>query len=272
MTLFTNTGAKIVSNTGGPLRNRNTAFVDAFSRADSASLGNGWIDGHDWDNTAYEPLGIYNKAAVVSDPTARVGADYAEDQFEAHPPLDGKQHQGIGCAWRDMGTESVYLEVEWSGLMSINEGHHVEGAPIVHVVPGSPEHGLGIWPSALNDSTPLFFIAGIGNPPEDFGNYIYAVAGYSHTDGMPRKLGIQTNGTTATFWLDGPPGVGTQISLSGFGGSPAYGLNPFPVPANLQNSTLHGFELDTHYVSPPYAQWTDIPATPVVNSIVIKPN
>lgn len=234
-------------------------FVDSFTRPDG-SLGNGWIDGHSVHPEAYEPLGIYDNSVVVLDPTARPGAVYAEDQSLAHPPLNGEQHVGIGCAWRDMGTPEVYLEVEWSGLSS--HPYHVEGAPCVHFVPGSEQQALGMWPAMIGTSAGVLFIAGIGNPPEVFPSVIYALAGYTLDNGAPRKLGILTDGEYATFYMDG-----VQLELYPHKDGPAYGFDPFPIPANLQGSTLHGLELDTHFVTP----WSEIPTTKVIHKISIMP-
>src|SRR5574338_445346 len=118
--IVTSTGVPLFSSASTPIGRTPSVFVDSFQRP-NGPLGNNWIDGHDWDNTAYEPLGIYNGAAVVRDATARVGATYAADQTTNNPPLNGEQYAGIGCAWRDIGTASVYCEVEWSGLVSVND-------------------------------------------------------------------------------------------------------------------------------------------------------
>lgn len=178
---------KLVTSTGVALGRKSVNFLDSFDRP-NGELGNGWIDGHAWNSAVYDPVGIYNGSAVISNATARTGAVYAQDQFTHHPPLNGEQHTGIGCAWQDFGTCSVYVEVEWSGLIDIEAGHHVEGSPVVCVVPSTPEHGLGIWPSERYN-TPCFFIASIGNPPEYFPNVIYDYAPVGpHTDGTPRML------------------------------------------------------------------------------------
>jgi hypothetical protein len=205
-------------------------------------LGNGWVDGHTWDPSVYEPLGIREGGVVISDPQAR-GIPYGTDQTE-NPPSDGA-YLGIGCAWRQTIHEAPTVKVTWAGYLNPD---HTEGAACINFVPGTSEHCFGVWASEFLGSPALLF-ATIGNPPEDVD--IIAVGGFSHTEGTPREIEIRSNGTGATGWVDG-----VQVSMSG-----GYNLNPVPIPSALLGSTMHGLALDCHFVTP-----ANIPTLPVVRN------
>jgi hypothetical protein len=221
----------------GPL-----TFTDFTARPDG-TLGNGWVDGHTWDPSVFEPLGITDGAVVCTDPRARTGAVYAANQAQSAPPAGGEQYQGIGCAWRPTIYDAPTVTITWSGLLTPD---HVEAAPCVHFAPGTDEHCLGVWVSKFG-AQPLLLLATIGNPPEDVAVLDYA--SFSHTEGTDRQIEIRSTGTAVTVWLDG-----AQVSLVGAG------TTPVAVPTALRGSTLHGLAVDTHLVADP----GDIPTLPAI--------
>lgn len=230
------------------LRTPTDQWIDAFNRPDGP-LGNGWTDGHDWDPDVFEPTGILSGAVVCADPTARSGTyvDYGE---VADPGVT--MYHGIGCAWRDFGVTTIRASYEWSGIWT--EPTHTEGGPLLHVTPGTPEHGIGVWETIVG-SAAVLAVATIANPPEDWGhpsNPVLDTAVVRHAEGQRRSVELRSNGTGVTCWLDG-----AQVRLA------TNGLSPVPIPANLVGSTLHGFCFDTHAVS----VLEDIPTTPVCHAL-----
>jgi hypothetical protein len=243
----------LATATGGllaGLRASPDQWGDSFHRPDGP-LGNGWIDGHDWDPDVYEPVGILDESAVCTNPRSRSGT-YAPDQT-VHPVTPpGTLYQGIGCAWQDFGTDVISVTYRYSGIWT--PPTHVEGGPLLHVVPGTNEHGYGAWLTYFS-GIPLLAVGAIRNPPEDWGANPSAgdFAVVSHTEGVPRSIELRSNGTGVTAWLDG-----TQISMN------THGLDPVPIPVNLLGSTLHGFCVDTHLTTQ-----AAIPTTPVLHSVTV---
>lgn len=242
-------------------------FHDAFDREDGP-LGADWINAHDIMPTRFEPLGIYDEAVVCTDPMARGGV-YADNQDVASPP-PGELFKGIGCAWRETGSTEVSVKITWSGNWDyegspVFDGHHVEATPLLYVTPGHPKHGFGCWPSALDLDGPggsphfrYWYVGYVGNPPEDFVDYILPDSGasFSHTDGTPQTIEIRTVAPGEVILLFN----GVQVSLA------TYGLNPIPIDPELAGSTLHGMSVDAHYVWPD----TDIPTTKAIEDVTIE--
>jgi hypothetical protein len=204
-------------------------------------LGNGWTDFASVLPADYDPVGILNGKVVTRalERSTAAGLPWAPDP----PPGDADNYKdfpgtiipGICGAWRDIGTPFVRVRIRWTGDWA--EGHHTEAAPMVCINPDSDLLGFGAWPVDVAD-TPVFGIGGISRPPEDFAPVDFQ--SFSHVDGTDRYIDLYTNlaGTSATLWLDG-----VQISTA------VNGLNPIPIPAELQGSTLHGFAHDQHMVA-----------------------
>ena len=240
-------------------------FHDAFDRADGP-LGDGWINGHDVMPTVFEPLGIYGGAVVVSDPRARAAdSAYAADQHSGTG--DGKLLESIGCAWRETGSTMVSVKIKWSGNWEYDEnavypaqsGHHAEATPLMYVTPGHPKHGFGAWPSSFaanGDKVPLWIVGYIGNPPEDFNDYVVDTALFTHTDGTPRDIEIRAVAPGQVILLMD----GVQVSLG------THGLNPVTIDPELAGSTLHGVAVDSHFVWPR----TDVPTTKAIEEVTIS--
>jgi hypothetical protein len=224
---------------------------DRFERPDG-TLGNGWMNCAGWIPDAFEPLGIRDGAAVVPDPMTRPG-EYDSFPPTGHPPPDGKLHHGIGCAWRNTGTDSVSVEVVWAGHRQ--RPRHVEAAPLVHVSPGTDELGFGMWPSAAL-GVPFLIIGTIGNPPEDFRGLMAVSVPGGHVDGTPARLRITSDGDGMTFWWNDQ-----QLRLPD-----GYGLDPYPVPDALRGATRHGFALDAHLTAP-----DEVPTTPGALAVEVRP-
>jgi hypothetical protein len=172
---------------------------------------------------------------------------------------------GIGCAWRETGLTNVSVTVRWAGMWSTTAGHHCEAAPLLYVKPGTVEHGIGVWTSELTiglSTVPVLYLAALGNPPEVFGQTgtpILGVAQYAHTDGQEHDVKMTGNGSTVSVYFDG--------SLVTFNTGTAVAI-----PPNLLGSTKHGFAVDTHFVSPPYAvSATAIPTIPIIGHVDIRP-
>jgi hypothetical protein len=220
--------------------------VDWTVADDADRLGQGWVDGHDWDPTAFEPVGIRDGAMVVTDPQARTGATYNANQNQAAPEMyaSGQQYLGIACAWRETGLVAPTVTYTWSGHHS---PQHVETAPLINVTPGHPDHAFGAWTSMVLGA-PVIYVGVIGSPPELFD--IDDLGGFSHTTGTPRVVQLRSNGTGVTVWIDG-----VQISMS------VNGLNPVPIRAALLGSTKHGVAIDAHLASP-----AAIPTVPAVTA------
>ena len=218
-------------------------FNDSFSRPDG-SLGNEWVEG--WAATGnYSRLGLHSGAVAMVDPTIRNGTYPPPCNTipgsSTVPP--GDIIAGVGCAWRDAGATSVSVSIRWSGLWQFP--HHIEATPLLHVTPGSREFGIGIWPAELYEK-PVFLVGAIGNPGRFFKPLDAAV--FNHTDGQPRTITVHSNGTSLRFFLDGAP---VQLTKAGY--------EPLAVPEELRGSTMHGFSVDTHCVSP-YHRATRLPA------------
>lgn len=219
----------LVTDQGGVLFARSPrALTDRFP--DVGPLGSPWVDGHDYDDTAYEPLGVTAQGVVVSDPMARVGAEYAPNQNVAPGDLDGKQYLGVGCAWRETGFTTARVGVRTRGVSGLT------AAPLCHVTPGSTEHGIGSWWGFLGGQW-LASIEAIGNPPEALTTYDFGV--FTPPPGGPTWVEMRSDGTGVTVWIDG-----AQVQMLGSG------FAPYPIPAPLLGSTLHGFALDTHFHTP----------------------
>jgi hypothetical protein len=242
-----------------------STIVDSFHRADGP-LGSDWIDGSDWNPAIYEPLGIYNNWVVCRLPLNRAnhGAVYGTDQHVSPPTPSGSQYLGIGCAWRETSRTHISVTVRWAGMWSTTAGHHCEAAPLLYVTPGTAEHGVGVWTSELTigpSTVPVLYLAALGNPPEVFGQGstpILGVAQYTHTDGQQHDVTMTGNGSTVSVYFDG--------SLVTFNTGTA-----IAIPTNLLGSTKHGFAVDTHFVSPPYAvSATAIPTIPIIGHIDIR--
>lgn len=230
-----------------------------------------WVLGHQWDETAYEPCEWSDSAGgiVCSNPTRRGDrghVTYEPNQFNAHVEggyVSGNAHVGIGCAWREMGTDTVSVSVTWSGLNSIAAGHHVEGAPLVNVVPGTVEHGYGAWPSSFvtgvpgpdyDSEAPAIYLGTLGNPPEMFDPITAVVFPGGHVDGTPRVLTLETDGIEVQLYVDNIA-AGTPVTL----------------PVALQGGTKHGYAIDTHYVNSGGVNGADdwdgvIPTIPVITN------
>ena len=217
-------------------------FSDAFNRADGA-LNNGWVEG--WAATKnYSKLGIFNHAVAVVAPTIRNGTYPPPSNDTCNVAIiPGEILAGIGCVWRETRSTSVTVSIRWSGLWGFP--HHIEAAPLLHITPGTQSLGIGIWPAVLYDK-PVFFIGTIGNPGCLFNPIDAAV--FNHTDGTPREITAESNGAALRFFLDGSP---IKLAKAGFAS--------LPIPAELRGSTLHGFAVDTHCVSP-YQSATRLPA------------
>lgn len=221
------------------------AFRDSFGRPDG-TLGNGWVEG--WAATGnYSELGLHSGAVAMVGPTIRNGT---------YPPpcnttrgLDGSAVPpgdiiaGVGCAWRQTGRTAISASIRWSGLWQIPR--HIEATPLLHVTPGTRAFGMGIWPGELYGK-PVFLVGAIGNPGRFFEPMDAAV--FNHSDGQPRTITVVSDGAALRFFLDGAP---VKLSKAGY--------DPLPVPEELRGSTLHGFAVDTHCVSP-YQRATKLPA------------
>jgi hypothetical protein len=97
----------------------------------------------------------------------------------------------------------------------------------------------------------------IGNPPEDFVDYLVGTAAFTHTDGTPRDIELRaTTAGQVTVWLDG-----VQLSFNN-----GIGTNPYTVDAGLASSTLHGFALDGHLVFP----YTTLPTMKGIERIEVE--
>jgi hypothetical protein len=217
----------------GPL-----ASTDFTTKADADVLGNGWVDGHAWDPDVYEPLGVRDGAVVCTDPMARdVVYDLENQEGIGDGSVEGNL-LGIGCAWRPTIYDAPTVTMTWAGYNT--PAAWCEASPLIHVVPGTPEHGMGVWCSAFLTSG-FLIVGSISNPSHDIHERVYAVAGFAHTTGTPREIQIRSDGEAVTIWLDG-----SQVSMSN-----GYGLNPIPVPAALLGSRLHGLAVDAHLTSDP---------------------
>jgi hypothetical protein len=215
-------------------------FSDPFRRADGA-LGNGWTEG--WAATGnFSQLGLHDGAVTMIGPTIRNGT---------YPPPCNATSGSIppgdllvaGCAWRETGATSITVSVRWSGLWQFP--HHIESSPLLHVTPGTLSFGMGIWPAILYGK-PVFLVGAIGDPGRLFD--VMDAAVFNHTDGHPRDISVQSDGAALRFFLDG---AAVKLNKAGY--------DPLPIPPELRGSTLHGFAVDTHCVSP-YQRATGLPA------------
>jgi hypothetical protein len=216
-------------------------FIDTFNRVDGV-LNNGWAEG--WAATKnFSKIGIFSNAVAVVAPTIRNGTYPPPGNDTCSAMVPGEMLAGIGCAWRETGATSVTVSIRWSGLWRFP--HHIEAAPLLHVTLGTRSFGIGVWPSILYGK-PVFFIGTIGNPGCLFDPLDVAV--FNHTEGQPRLITAESNGAALRFFLDGAP---VKLAKAGY--------EPLPIPAELRGSTLHGFAVDTHCVSP-YCIATRLPA------------
>ena len=216
-------------------------FSDSFRRPNGA-LANGWIEG--WAATGnFSQLGLHGGAVTMIGPTIRNGTYPPPCNSTSGSIPPGDIIAGVGCAWRETGATSIAVSVRWSGLWQFP--HHIESSPLLHVTPGTLSFGMGIWPSILYGK-PVFLVGAIGDPGRFFD--VMDAALFNHTDGHPREISVQSDGAALRFFLDG---AAVKLNKAGYG--------PLPIPPELRGSTLHGFAVDTHCVSP-YQRATDLPA------------
>lgn len=239
-------------------------FVDNFARSNRVAvagpLGNGWTDLGSVLPDSYDRAGILggNVVPLALTRSALTGTPWAPDpaiyDFDDYP---GTIIPGIFGGYRQTGSTAVSVSVRWSGLWDVPTGKHVEATPALHFVPGSDECCIGAWP-VYYEGIAVLFVAAVGDPPEV--PDLFDTAVFAHTEGTPRTIGVVSNGTEFTVWLDG-----AQVSLQ------SAGLSPLAVPAALQGSTLHGFMVDQHRTA--YADGApslaNMQAAPALSSIEI---
>jgi hypothetical protein len=211
----------------------------------TGSLPAPWVDGHDYDDTAYEETGLLAGGLVCANPESRVGADYLADQDVPPPGLDNGQYLGIGCAWVQTPYRAARVSVVWSGEW--DDPLHLEASPLMHVTPGTSTHGIGAWTAVLFD-TPTLMVGTIGNPPELFN--VIDLASFEHTQGTEVHVELRSDGEGVTVWLDGE-----QLAMT------SAGYDPVEIPTELKSSRLHGFAYDAHLATP-----ASIPSTPVLSA------
>ena len=227
---------------------------------DMSSQFPGWRQGNRYN---FDRLEVSGGALRIADAYSRRGVStsppYGEETDpwdDDHPPSNGGIYPAIGWVGREMGTWTPDIEITWSGLWDIHEGHHAEATPLLWIDEDNPLGGFGAWPimfGATEESPgiPAFAVGFIGSPPELFDTEaapLIGGLGFSHTDGTPRSIRIRVNSSDviqlllddAVIWsmsLDDP----TLTSLTGF--------------SDLRQSTVHGIALDYHLVRP----LTDVP-------------
>jgi hypothetical protein len=215
---------------------------DDFERAAAATLGPQWSDCNSLRPDDFEPLGIHDGGVVIADAFSRPG-EYDSTPPSAHPPLQGRLHPGIGCAFRDTGSTRVTVKITWSGHHGVTGEppiSHVEGTPLLYVAPEVPRFGFGAWTTELFGRA-VIFAGYIGAPPEDFEVIASAVLEGDHVSGEPREVELRAEEPgRVTVWVDGK-----QVNFGN-----AFGLNPIEVDSALAGSTLHGFAVDSHLVEP----------------------
>lgn len=201
----------------------------------------GWVDLATANPDDYNPLAYQSGSMRCIEWDSRPGTPVTEN------PGVGEHLPGVGAWYRHTWAYGARVGVRWSGIMTLG-GPRAEATPIVCVNPTSPEVGFGVWHSLLA-GVPVYAVGSIGNPPEDFADFVVDYGTYTHTTGTPRtiELVLNADNTACTLWMDG-----TQVDTD------VNGTDPIPLPANLQGSTFHGFELDYHLTQP----FTDIPSLP----------
>jgi len=237
----------IVTQTGeligvGPGPNQ---WIDGFRRA-NGDLGLDWIDIKTLAPNSYEPVGVYNHGVVCLDAKTRPGV-YAADQLTEPGDLDGELYYGIGGAVRETGSTEIRIDCNYNGLWT--PPVHTEGGPLFHVTPGTDAFGFGYWLTIVSGNG-ILAVGDLGDPPEEWAP-VGAVA-FPVTEGEDVTIGGYSNGTGILSYING-----IQIPMSPFG------LDPIPVPVELQESTLHGFCFDTHLVD----DYLDVPTTIVHKSV-----
>lgn len=227
-----------------------TGLYDDFS-----TLKPGWRTG---DVADYDRIGVDSGAVRDLDPYSRRGVmtsppyeTIVDPENAVHPPVDGTIHHGIGFYGRDMGTWRPDVEITWSGLWDIHEGHHIEVTPRLWIDDENTLAGFGAWPITIlydesSPGVPTFVIGFIGSPPEIFGSPTAPLIGsvaFSHTDGVPRKIRLRVNESDVVqLLLDDVVIWSRALSHASF-----TSLSDF---ATLQQSTVHGLAIDAHLVRP----------------------
>lgn len=215
----------------GPLPNALSGFHDNFNRSNGV-LGNGWVDLATANPTDYNPLGIFNNQVVCTNHTSRPGTPLVEP---------------AGAAYRQMPT--AYATSARVSVEIVDNPPH-EPAPLLHVVPGTAETGLGVWYSTV--LAPLLLIGPISDPPEDF-TVLASKLITALTDGD--WLAAESDGTNISVYING---VIQTLDIAGGGTS-----TQVVIPANLVGSRNHGFAYDGHFD----------PASnePVISQVLIQP-
>jgi len=221
---------------------RSFVLEDSFDRADTPRLGPPWSDCKSLEPDYFEPLGIYDGGIVIADTDSRPGT-YDTTPPSAHPPTQGRNFRGIGCAFIDTGSTRVSVTATWSGHRGIEGGpphSHVEGTPLLYVTPGVSRFAFGAWPSELWGRG-VIFAGYIASPPENFEVLATALLDEKLEPGTPVVLELRAEEPgKVTVWVNG-----MQADFN-----EGYGLKPFEIDPDLTNSTLHGFAVDAHYVDP----------------------
>lgn len=245
-------GGQVIS-AGGNLISTPGSFTDNFDRGADGTfrLGNGWINLSDDLPAAFEPAGIYNGTLVCANARSRedFGTTYIDPEsewvdYQLYPP-GSNSIGGIGGAYRDIGSTSYDITVRMGGILE-GDGMEAEFTPLVGLNLSEPGIAYGAWLVSLGDEAgPWAFLVGkMGDTGEDF-DITHVSSSVAHTSGTPRDLTIKYRATNFTVWLDG-----VQISLSTYPGFVSIGTTPVTVEAGFQNSTLGGFEFDTHLIHP----------------------
>lgn len=206
-------------------------FRDTFNR-DDGPIGNGWTDGHDYNET-YCPLGISGNALAAIDPF---------DNNNTGQPFPQPDYDGIGCIWRETGV----TDIEITTTVKPQADNWRETACLAHVTPGTERHGVGVWLSTFVSLPNGFLLVGyIGNPCTLFGDASHNLAVGTFTRSASNakltmrvvagQLTVSYNDTPVALTLAQNPEGGTLGSIASF-----------TVHSSLTASTLHGLAIDTH--------------------------
>lgn len=213
------------------------SFIDNFDQSEP-ELGDDWTDCSMNEPAEFDPIGVYDGAAVIADPFSRPTYD-ATDPGTPHPD---DQLPGIGCAWVETNERKVTVSVIWSGnygYTGLPPNAHVEGAPLMHIDGSHPRQAFGAWVSELFGDM-VVLVGYLGGPPELFEPVAWGRIPQRPT-GTPRLIELHSEAVGwATLWVDG-----AQIPLSD-----GIGLDAVPIDRSLTHSTKHGFGLDAHLTDP----------------------
>lgn len=201
---------------------------------EDGTLPVGWDSAYDigvTEHDYWDQVAVLDQQVVI--PTPNTGPIGTHPSYNPASPNSGAR----ACWYKDFSHltwagDDIAVGIRWTGE------YPYEATPLLHVVPGNPGFGIGVWPvgdffPSVDGAQAGFILGVVGRRPQDF--VIFGDLGYSFThpeDQYERFLELHS--------IDG------AISVY-YGG--ALVIDSYPVPgtySGLLGSKVHGVALDNN--------------------------